>query len=116
MMIISVIRHFLHLVIVVSVVMRVRTAHILWVCMVIITLLDDVVLFGPCHGEVLGLVLLVLIMICVVLVSMRILRGHMMMGWVHVVARVLLIRMPCVILVGGRVVTFFMHIPLLAVS
>ena len=55
--------------------------------MVVGALLDVIVLLGPGHGEVQGLVLTVLVVIGVVLVAVRVLRGHVMVGWVLVVVR-----------------------------
>ena len=51
------------------VMVRIRLGHVLWVCMVVCTFLNDIFLHWFCHCEVLLLVLLVLVMIRVVLVS-----------------------------------------------
>ena len=75
MMILRVVqRHSFDLVIVVLVVMRIGPAHIFWVRVIICALCRNVFVFRPRHGEVKGLVrLLILIMVRVVLVSMRVL-------------------------------------------
>ena len=75
MMILRVVqRHSFDLVIVVLVVMRIGLAHIFWVRVIICALCRNVFVFRPRHGEVKGLVrLLILIMVRVVLVSMRVL-------------------------------------------
>ena len=54
---------------VMRVMMRIRLGHVSWVCMVVCTFLNDIVLRWLSHCEVLLLVLLVLIMIRVVLVA-----------------------------------------------
>ena len=55
--------------------------------MVVGTLLDNVVLFGASHSEVKRLVLLIFVVVGVVLVSVDVLRGHVVVSGVLVVVR-----------------------------
>lgn len=75
MMILSVVhRHSFDLVIVLLVMMRIGPANIFWVRVIICALCRNVFVFRPRHGEVKGLVrLLILVMVRVILVSMRVL-------------------------------------------
>ena len=75
----------LGLVVVMLVVMLVRRTNLLRVSMVVGTLRNDVLFIGTGHGEVLLVCLLIIVMVSVVLVSMNVLRGHVMMAGVLVV-------------------------------
>ena len=68
------------IIVVLVVVVWVRGADLLGVGMIITSLGDDVVLPWGSHGEVKRLVLFVLIVIGVVLVSMDVLRGHVVVA------------------------------------
>ena len=75
----------LGLVVVMLVVMLVRRSNLLRVSMVVSTLGYDVLFIGTGHGEVLLVCLLIIVMVSVVLVSMNVLRGHVVMAGVLVV-------------------------------
>ena len=75
----------LGLVVVMLVVMLVRRSNLLRVSMVIGTLGNDVLFIGTGHSEVLLVCLLIIVMVSVVLVSMDVLRGHVVMAGVLVV-------------------------------
>ena len=73
------------LVIMMLVVMGVRKTNLLRVSMVVGTLGDNVLLLGASHSEVKRAVLQILVMVSIILVSMHVLRCHMMVAWVLVV-------------------------------
>ena len=68
-------------------------ADLAWGSMVVSALHNHVVLLGSCHCEVQWLMLQVLVVVSVVLVTVDVLRGHVVVTWVLVVVRVRLIRM-----------------------
>ena len=76
--------HTLNFIVVVLVVMRVRSAHILRVSVIVRSLRNDILLLWSRHSEVSLQMRLALIVISVIFVAVRILRGHMMVQWVHV--------------------------------
>lgn len=98
----------LRLVVAVLVVVRVGCSDFLRVGVVVASLGDDVVLLRSGHSEVLRLVFFALIVVSIILVTMSVLRGHVVVVWVLIVVR--LIGVSLVILVSGRVVTFVMGI------
>ena len=63
-------------------------ADLLWGSMVVSALHNHVVLLGSSHREVQWLMLLVLVVVSVVLVTVDVLRGHVVVTWVLVVVRV----------------------------
>lgn len=73
--------------------------------MVVRALGDDVVVTGESHSEVEGLVLGVLVVVGIVLVTVRVLRGHVMVSGVLIVVRVSLVGVALVVLVSSRVVS-----------
>ena len=77
----------LSLVVVMLVVVGVRLSNLLGVSMVVTTLGDNVVLLGSGDSEVLRLVLLVIVVIGIVLVTVSVLRGHVVVSGVHIVVR-----------------------------
>ena len=77
----------LNVVIVVPVMVRVGWADLLWVSVVVSALGDDVVGLWSSDGEVERLVLLVFVVVSVILVTVDVLRGHMVMKRIHVMAR-----------------------------
>ena len=79
--------HSLNLVVLVLVVVAVRATDLLWVGVVVSSLGDNIVVFGPRHSEVHRLVLLVLVVVGVVLVAVGVLRGHVVVRGVLVVVR-----------------------------
>ena len=97
--------HTLDFVVVVLVVVRVRSAHILRVGVVVRSLRNNILLLWSRHSEVPLQMLLALIVISVVFVAVRVLRGHMVVQWVHVMLRVNGIWVALVILVCLGIVT-----------
>jgi len=79
----------LRLVITVLVVVRVGCSDFLRMGVVITSLGDDVVLLRSSHSEVKRLVLFVLIVISIILVTMGVLRGHVVMDRVLIVVRLI---------------------------
>lgn len=79
----------LSLVVAVLVVVRVGGSDFLGVGVVVTSLGDDVVFLRSSHSEVLRLVLLALVMIGIILVTMGVLRGHVVVVWVLIVMRLI---------------------------
>lgn len=96
------------LVVVVIVVVGVGCADLLGMGVVVSTLGDDVVVTGKSHSEVKGLVLGILVVVGVVLVTVGVLRGHVVVGGVLIVVRVGLVWVTLVVLVSGGVVSLVM--------
>ena len=77
----------LGLVIVVIMVVVVGSADLLGMSVVVCTLGDDIKFLRPRHREVKWVVRLILVVICVVLVAMGVLTGHVVVRGVHVMVR-----------------------------
>ena len=100
--------HLLDLIVAVLMMMRVGGTNLFRVRVVVGALSDDIVVIGKRHGEVKRLVLRVLVVVGVVLVTMSVLRGHVVVGRVLVVVRVSAVDVALVVLVGRGVVTLVM--------